>query len=89
MERTIIRDIELRSSSGERWWGSVATIDQIHERLDHYANSAECAGGNYFWAAGLVVVRDDSDSTLIETVNDLIDSGNYATALVPILDDET
>lgn len=85
----IIRDIGLRNSSGERWWGSVATIDQIQERLDHYEISGECAGGAYFWAAGLVVVRDDSDNTLMKTVNDLIDTGGYEVALVRILDNGT
>ncbi len=76
-----ILEVEVQDGSGRRWWGYVATIEQIEERLRHYSSSGECAGGAYFWGTGLIIVRDTSDETLRAAVDDLIATGEFSKAL--------
>ena len=82
----VIPEVELRDRSGQCWWGYMASIEQIEERFRHYGASGESSGGAYFWATGLIIVRDTSDETLRAAVNDLTATGQFSRALELLAD---
>ncbi len=68
-------DIEVEFH-GKKYRGSVTTKRFIDERLNYYKKSGENAGGSYFCAEGMIIVRRIDDKTIRKTLEDLIERGN-------------
>ena len=77
-----IGELEITDPDGTRRWGHLATIDQIEKRLIQHGNTGECADGSYFWATGLVILKDLEPSTVRAAVDDLVVTGEYRSALI-------
>ena len=73
-------DVHALGPSGEHLVGTICTISAIQERLRYFENSGECLGGQYFWAAGLVVVASMDRGVLLTVLDDLARQGDLKSA---------
>jgi hypothetical protein len=65
-------DIEIVFRSGERYFATFFTLENIEHILSEYEISGERAGGTYFWASDMVIVRDLTVECIRKTIADLI-----------------
>ena len=61
---------------GKDYWMSIATIDFINSRMEHYQESGENAGGSYFCGKNMVVVKRIDQDTVRRTLEDFIERGD-------------
>lgn len=55
--------------------GAVATLSMIDAAMESYRESGECLPGTYFWASDLLLVRDDTEAAVFESVFSLVTTG--------------
>ena len=68
-------DVEIEEPSGQRWSGTVGTLEAIRRRLEHYQKSGECSSGAYFWTADLLVLRVNDVESAVDALDDLVQTG--------------
>jgi hypothetical protein len=68
-------DIEVECE-GMKYNGSVTTLPFIQERLEHYQQSGENAGGCYFWSAKTLILKDLRTRTIAGALEDLAQNGD-------------
>ncbi len=67
---------------------TIFTLANIEAIMERYKKSGECLSGSYFWAKGMVVTREISEHSLDMIVRDMIETGEYKTAMELIESEE-
>lgn len=70
-------DVFVWFGNGERYSATFFTVANIKSILGRYEETGECAGGTYFWASNMVVVRDLTISTIHSAIKDLLQTGEF------------
>ena len=61
--------------SGQKWAGTLGTLEAIRLQLERYEKSGECLSGAYFWTSDLVVLQANNVETAVDALDDLVQSG--------------
>ncbi|MFH0519154.1 hypothetical protein ACHBTE_18535 [Streptomyces sp. M41] len=77
-------DMWVTFTDGQRWTGTVFTIDEARRLMDHHANTGECLGGRYFYCWDNLIVRDPGIPAMVEVIDQLVTTGDYRSALRPV-----
>jgi hypothetical protein len=70
-------DIHVEFATGERYVATFFTTANIQRLMDKDAETGECAGGLYFWATDMVIVRSLTRENIERTIADLLSSGTF------------
>lgn len=73
-------DVEVKLSDGTRYGATFYTPKNITTLLERYKNSGECRNGLYIWSSGMIIIRLLTPETIRETINDMLDSGEFSDA---------
>lgn len=73
-------DVEVTFSDGSRFVATFFTLANIASLLKQYEQSGECLNGTYFWASDMVIVRELTREAISQTIDDLIQSGEFESA---------
>lgn len=73
-------DIEVKMADGRRFVATFFTIQNIVTIMRRYEVTGECKNGLYFWASDMVILRELTEHSIRATVQDLVDSGEFAAA---------
>lgn len=65
-------DVIVTLTDGSRWIGTAFTLANVQEIMKRHERSGESAGGRYFWAPDMLIVRELTEEALELTVADLI-----------------
>lgn len=79
--------VEVRFSNGRNWVARLHTPESVRSILDEWRRRGERSGqlsGLYFWAPGVIVVREISREAVVALVEDLITEGELEVAFVPL-----
>ncbi|WP_309484155.1 hypothetical protein [Streptomyces himalayensis] len=76
-------DMWVTFASGNRWSGTVLTLDEVRHLMDRWKNTGECLDGGYFYCYGLIV-REAGIPAMVRIVDDLVATGDYQGALRPL-----
>jgi hypothetical protein len=60
------------------------TLDNIVNLLSIYKDTGECESGLYFWAADMIIAEKLSDEVITESIEDLIETGEFYRAFSQI-----
>jgi hypothetical protein len=63
--------------SGERWSGTIYTLDNVRKVMTRWQETGECLDGRYFWVWDGLIVRDPGIDEMVAVVDDLVQSGEY------------
>jgi hypothetical protein len=74
-------NVEVRLPDGSRWGAALYTPEEIRAILDQWRRSDE-RSGLYFWAPGVLIVRDLAHGSVAALVEDLISTGEFEEAFV-------
>lgn len=79
--------VEVRRGDGRGWAARLHTPESVRAILDesHHRGErqGEC-GGLYFWAPGVIVMREISHEAVVALVEDLITEGEIEAAFAPL-----
>ena len=78
---------EVRLPDGRGWGARLHTPESVRAILDEWRRRGELRGessGLYFWAPGVIVVREISREAIIALVEDLIAEGELELAFIPL-----
>lgn len=70
-----LTDVEVRAPDGRCWVGTVGTLKAVEKIMSRYAETGECLGGVYFWASGLLILRDEDEGAAFDSLEGLVDAG--------------
>lgn len=69
---------------GQRWSGTVFTVDEARRLMDRWSDTGECLGGRYFYGWDTLIVRDPGIPAMVHVIDNLVTSGDYRSALRPL-----
>lgn len=73
-------DVFVYFADGRKFVATFFTLANIESMMRKDRVTGECAGGLYFWASDMIVVRRLDRETIERTVADLIKSGEFEKA---------
>jgi hypothetical protein len=73
-------DVLVDFVTGERYTATFFTLENLRALMDQYRESGECANGLYVWATHMIVIDHLTKANVERAVQDLIESGEFATA---------
>ena len=79
--------VEVRFPDGRGWCARLHTPESVRSILDEWHREGERRGersGLYFWAPGVIVVREISREGVLALVDDLMKEGELELAFVPL-----
>ena len=79
--------VEVRRGDGRGWAARLHTPESVRAILDEWHRRGERQGehsGLYFWAPGVIVVREISREAVVALVEDLMAEGEIETAFAPL-----
>jgi hypothetical protein len=76
-------DAEVRLPDGSRWGASFHTPEDVRAILDRW-RAVDGSFGLYFWAPGVIVVRETSREAIAAVVEDLVAAGEIDLAFVRV-----
>ncbi|MGW4445331.1 hypothetical protein [Streptomyces sp. NPDC004682] len=62
---------------GQRWSGTIYTLDVVRRTMDRWQQSGECLGGRFFSNRDGLIARDRGVPAMVEVVDHLVQSGDY------------
>lgn len=62
---------------GERWSGTVCTLDNVRRTMDRWRETGECLDGSYFWVWDGLIVRDRGLPAMTAVIDHLVATGEY------------
>ncbi|MGW4818413.1 hypothetical protein ACWEP4_05380 [Streptomyces sp. NPDC004227] len=71
-------------ADGNRWSGTVMTLDQVRRMMESWKGSGECLDGSYFYYWDGLIVRDPGIPAMVRVIDDLVATGDYESALRPL-----
>jgi len=78
-------DLHITGPGGEEWWAAVFSMGKLQEIMDRWRETGESLNGSYFWAKGLVIVREPGLEGMIRAVEDLYDENGTLDDTLPRL----
>lgn len=63
--------------NGDRWSGTMYTLDVVHRDMDRWRQTGECLDGRYHAVWDGLIVRDKGIPGMIEVVDELVRNGDY------------
>ncbi|MFH8450548.1 hypothetical protein ACH4CD_15030 [Streptomyces fungicidicus] len=82
-------DMWVTFDSGERWSGTIHTLDVVRRRMDHWRQTGECLGGRYFYVWDGLIVRDRGIPGMVDVVDDLVRNGDYSSVFRDVGPEDT
>ena len=79
--------VEVRLPDGRGWGARLHTPESVRAILDEWRRHGERRGersGLYFWAPGVIVVREITREGVVALVEDLMAEGELEMAFVPL-----
>lgn len=73
-------DLEVRFDDGSRYAATFFTLDNLRSLLEKNKRTGECGSGLYFWASDMVILEKLTESSIIQTVEDLLTEGEFEVA---------
>ncbi|WSD65420.1 hypothetical protein OIE69_18945 [Actinacidiphila glaucinigra] len=77
-------DMWLTFPDGNRWSGTIFTLDEVQRLMDRWKDTGECLDGTYFYCWDELIVRHAGISSMVRVIDDLVVTGDYESALRPI-----
>ncbi|WP_256959815.1 hypothetical protein, partial [Streptomyces viridochromogenes] len=77
-------DMWVTFPDGQRWSGSVVTLDEARRVMDHRQDTGECLDGRYYYGWDNLLVRHPGIPAMTEVIDHLVATGAYRSALRPI-----
>lgn len=77
-------DMWVTFADGQRWSGTVFTLDEARRLMDRLQNTGECLGGRYFYGWDDLIVRDQGIPAMVQVIDKLVTTGDYRSALRPL-----
>ncbi|KUL26112.1 hypothetical protein [Streptomyces regalis] len=77
-------DMWVTFADGQRWSGTVFTLDEARRLMDRWKDAGECLGGRYFYGWDNLMVRDPGIPAMVQVIDDLVATGDYRSALRPV-----
>ncbi len=77
---------EVRPRDGQSWCARLHTPESVRSILDEWRRHGERRGersGLYFWARGVILVREITRKGVVDLVEDLMAEGDLELAFVP------
>ena len=81
-----VTDAIVTLEDGTRWVGTFCAFGHVARLRANCAASGECLGGKYLWASDLILIDDTSRASIEVVMRDLVDSGDYQSALSEVLE---
>ena len=82
--------VEVRSPAGRGWGARLHTPEGVRDILDEWRRRGERRGENaglYFWAPGVVLIREITHDAIVALVEDLLAEGEIELAFFPLPSD--
>lgn len=73
-------DVEVQFPSGRRYAATFFTIRNIQSLFRKNRETGECLSGTYLWATDMILVENLQRSTLISTINGLLNDHEFDSA---------
>ncbi|QNS02556.1 hypothetical protein [Streptomyces xanthii] len=73
-------DMWVVRDDGERWSGTVVTLDEVRRILDHLREAGD-PEGDYWWCWDGLIVREPGLASMAAVIDGLVASGEYETVL--------
>ncbi len=73
-------DVTVEFSTGERYFATVFTVENLRTLMRRYRETGECADGLYVWASHMIVVEQVTRQNVERLVKDLIASEEFSSA---------
>ncbi|MFF4649684.1 hypothetical protein [Streptomyces sp. NPDC001380] len=70
-------DMWVTFTDGNRWSGTVFTLDEVQRIMDHWKGTGECLDGSYFWCWDGLIVREAGIPAMVRVIDDLVATGDY------------
>ncbi|WP_246101685.1 hypothetical protein [Streptomyces cyaneus] len=77
-------DMWVTFADGQRWSGSVCTLDEARRLMDRWQDTGENLGGRYFYGWDNLIVRDPGIPAMVHVIDHLVATGDYRSALRPL-----
>lgn len=77
-------DMWVTFADGQRWSGTVFSLDEARRLMDRWQDTGECLGGRYFYCWDNLIVRDPGVPAMVQVIDDLVTTGDYRSALRPL-----
>ncbi|MFJ2732476.1 MULTISPECIES: hypothetical protein [unclassified Streptomyces] len=74
-----VRDVDMWVifADGNRWSGTVMTLDQVRRMMESWKGSGECLDGSYFYCWDGLIVRDPGIPAMVRVIDYLVATGDY------------
>lgn len=72
-----LTDVEVHSPDGRRWVGTVGSLAHVRAIMERYEETGECDNGAYFWATGLLFMREETIEAAVDALESLVQSGEH------------
>ncbi|MET7734470.1 hypothetical protein ABZT02_24310 [Streptomyces sp. NPDC005402] len=73
-------DMWVTRDDGDRWCGTVFTLDEVHRLMDHHRQSGALEG-DYWWCWDGLIVRDAGLSSMVKVIDGLVAAGDLESVL--------
>jgi len=70
-------DVQVTFPNGESFSAVFFTLRNIDTLMKRYKKTGECAGGLYFWASDMIIVKKLTEKTICETIDNLLAEGEF------------
>lgn len=77
-------DMWVTFADGQRWSGTVFTVDEARRLMDRWSDTGECLDGRYFYGWDNLIVRDPGIPAMADVIDHLVVTGDYRSALRPL-----
>jgi hypothetical protein len=74
-------NVEVRLPDGSRWGATLYTPEDVRAILEDWRR-ADGRSGLYFWAPGVILIRDLDHDSIVALVDDLMSEGEFEKAFV-------
>ncbi|MEV7419325.1 hypothetical protein [Streptomyces sp. NPDC089919] len=76
-------DMWVTRDDGERWCGTVFTLDEVRRVMDRQRDAGD-PEGDYWWVWDGLIVREPGVRAISQVIDRLVATGDLATVLRPI-----
>jgi len=77
-------DVQVYFDDGRTYTATIFTLKNIQSIFEKYEHTGECLSGLYFWTLDMLIVQKLTMEVIERMIADLIESGEYTTALRPL-----
>ncbi|WP_377267053.1 hypothetical protein [Peterkaempfera sp. SMS 1(5)a] len=70
-------DMWVTFADGNRWSGTVFTLDEVQRLMGRWKDTGECLDGSYFWCWDGLIVREAGIPAMVRVIDDLVVTCDY------------